>query len=93
MSDLVRHAIFFTLIALATALCVYRIALIAQVWRTAAAVPTARAGLALAKQAPPTGLVTVIVPAHNESAVIADLVTSLRAQTPEPHQVVLAHDR
>lgn len=93
MSDLVRHAIFFTLIALATAHCVYWIALIAQVWRTAAAVPTARAGLALAKQAPPTGLVTVIVPAHNESAVIADLVTSLRAQTHEHLHVVLALDR
>lgn len=93
MSDLVRHAIFFTLVALAAAHSVYWIALIAQIWRTAAAVPTARAGLELARRTPPAGLVTVIVPAHNESAVIAHLVASLRVQTHEQLHVVLALDR
>ncbi len=42
---------------------------------------------------PPTGRVCVVVPAHNESRVIAGLVRSLRAETYPDMRVVLALDR
>ena len=55
--------------------------------------PTARAGLALAAARPPTESVCVIIPAHNESAVITGLVASLRAQDYPHARFVLALDR
>ncbi len=43
--------------------------------------PTARAGIALCKNAMPTDRIVVVIPAHNESRVIEHLVKSLRDQT------------
>ena len=56
-------------------------------------VPTLRVGERLAAADPPTGRVCVVVPAHNESRVIAGLVRSLRAETYADMRVVLALDR
>ncbi len=56
-------------------------------------VPTLREGQRLARAFPPDGSVCVVVPAHNESRVIAGLVASLRAQTYSQLSVVLALDR
>ena len=56
-------------------------------------VPTLRLGQRLARSVPPTGSVCVVVPAHNESRVIAGLVASLRAETYPQLRVVLALDR
>ena len=56
-------------------------------------VPTLRYGQALAAADPPTGRVCVVVPAHNESRVIAKLVRSLRAETYRELAIVLALDR
>lgn len=74
-----------------------------QLIRTSRRVPTARAGIALARQLgigasagnPPTGLpsICVIVPAHNESAVIGSLVESLRQQDYPNLSFVFALDR
>ena len=55
--------------------------------------PTLRLGEALAAANPPAGRVCVVVPAHNESRVIATLVRSLRAETYPDMRVVLALDR
>ena len=56
-------------------------------------VPTLRFGQALARANPPAGRVCVVVPAHNESRVIATLIRSLRAETYAHLRVVLALDR
>ena len=56
-------------------------------------VPTLREGQRLARGFPPTGSVCVVVPAHNESRVIAGLIASLRAQAYPQLSVVLALDR
>jgi chlorobactene glucosyltransferase len=73
------------------------IAVWALVWirigRAMRGVPTLRVGESLAVADPPTGRVCVIVPAHNESRVIAGLVRSLRAETHPDMRVVLALDR
>jgi chlorobactene glucosyltransferase len=57
------------------------------------AIPTLRLGHKLAMARAPTGRVCVVVPAHNESRVIAGLVRSLRAETYLQLRVVLALDR
>ena len=73
------------------------IAVWALVWirigRAMRGVPTLRVGERLAAADPPTGRVCVVVPAHNESRVIAGLVRSLRAETYADMRVVLALDR
>jgi len=61
--------------------------------RSTRQVPTLRDGLALAALRPPHGAVCVIVPAHNESRVIATIIRSLRAETYPELRVVLALDR
>jgi len=61
--------------------------------RSVHSVPTLRMGQSLAEAAPPTGRVCVVVPAHNESRVIAGLVRSLRNETHPQLRVVLALDR
>ena len=61
--------------------------------RSLRAVPTLRTGQRLAEADPPTGRVCVVVPAHNESRVIAELVRSLREETHPQLRVVLALDR
>jgi chlorobactene glucosyltransferase len=57
------------------------------------AIPTLRLGQKLATAHPPAGTVCVVVPAHNESRVIAGLVKSLRAETYPQLRFVLALDR
>ena len=64
-----------------------------RVERTIRNVPTLRFGQTLAAVEPPSGRVCVVVPAHNESRVIAGLVASLRAETYPKLRVVLALDR
>jgi len=61
--------------------------------RSMRAVPTLRFGARLAAADPPSGRVCVVVPAHNEAAVIGELVASLRAETHPELSVVLALDR
>lgn len=61
--------------------------------RSTRGVPTLRLGASLARAAPPTGRVCVVVPAHNESRVITELVQSLRHETYPQLRVVLALDR
>jgi cellulose synthase/poly-beta-1,6-N-acetylglucosamine synthase-like glycosyltransferase len=56
-------------------------------------VPTLRYGQKLAEAEPPSGRVCVIIPAYNESRVIAGLIRSLRAETYKDLRVVLALDR
>ena len=56
-------------------------------------VPTLRLGQRLAIGDPPTGRVCVVVPAHNESRVIAALIDSLRRETYAQMRVVLVLDR
>ena len=64
-----------------------------RVGRGTRGVPTLRLGQALAASQPPSGRVCVVVPAHNESRVIAGLVRSLRDETYRDLRVVLALDR
>jgi glycosyltransferase involved in cell wall biosynthesis len=56
-------------------------------------IPTLRLGQQLAMAHTMTGSVCVVVPAHNESRVIAGLVRSLRAETYPQLRLVLALDR
>jgi glycosyltransferase involved in cell wall biosynthesis len=56
-------------------------------------VPTLRFGQQLAMAHPTSGSVCVMIPAHNESRVIAGLVRSLRSETYPQLRVVLALDR
>lgn len=58
--------------------------------RTRRTLPTASAGLTLA---PPPGSVCVVIPAHNEAAVLPELIASLRAQDHPRVRFVLALDR
>lgn len=57
------------------------------------AIPTLRLGQKIATAHPPTGSVCVVVPAHNESRVIAGLIRSLRIETYPLLQFVVALDR
>jgi len=61
--------------------------------QTMRTVPTLRRGETLAAANPPTGRVCVVVPAYNESRVIAGLVRSLRDETYPDARFVLALDR
>lgn len=81
------------LIAAATALLLYALAVVYHVLRTDRALPTARAGIAAADENPPTEKACVIVPAHNEAGSIATLVASLKAQDYDRLRFVLALDR
>lgn len=66
---------------------------LARIARTVRTLPTPRDGVALARASPPGASVCVIVPAHNERAVIAGLIATLRAQDHPNLRVVLALDR
>lgn len=76
----IASMIFWTSIAVYTAIILRRL-------------PSARDGIELAEQNPPTARVCVIVPAHNEAGNIATLIRSLRAQDYDRLRVVLALDR
>ncbi len=86
-------AIMVALMILAALCMVYWLAVAVQVWRTMRLLPTARDGIALAEQSPPTQRVCVIVPCHNEAGNIATLIASLREQDYDRMRVVLALDR
>lgn len=60
---------------------------------TRATIPTVRRGLTLPPPGPDAPSVCVIVPAHNEEKVIAQLVNSLRGQDYPKLRVVLSLDR
>ena len=83
--------ISITLASLAAATGVYWTVLITQVLATVRSVPNADQGLR--SPIPPRGPVCVVIPAHNEEEVIADLIRSLKAQTLDDFRVVLAFDR
>lgn len=74
-------------------LAIYWIVGLFQIRASFRKLPTARDGLALAAAKPPTASVCVVVPAHNEEAVIATLIRSLRTQDYPDLRVVLALDR
>lgn len=57
------------------------------------AYPTMRAGIELAKANPPKGRACVLIPAHNEEDVIADLINSLKEQDYTDAHFVLVLDR
>ena len=86
-------AIKLVLMVLAAMCAIYWIAVAIQVWRTRKLLPTARDGIAIAEQDPPTQRVCVIVPCHNEAGNIATLIASLREQDYDRLRVVLALDR
>lgn len=86
-------AIILALMLIAVLCIVYWSAVAIQVWRTHALLPTARDGVVLAEQTPPTQRVCVIVPCHNEAGNIATLIASLREQDYDRLRVVLALDR
>ncbi|MDX9911080.1 MAG: glycosyltransferase [Phycisphaerales bacterium] len=75
------------------ALAAYWSVALAQILRTFRDVPTARDGARLARTSPPTARVAIIVPAHNERAVIARLIASIRAQTHADLHAILVLDR
>ena len=64
-----------------------------RVEHSSAVIPTLRRGERLARETPPRSSVCVVVPAHNESRVIAGLVQSLRQETYPNLRVVLCLDR
>ncbi|MEK6703034.1 MAG: glycosyltransferase [Planctomycetota bacterium] len=74
-------------------LAIYWVVGLLQIRASLGQLPTARDGLALAAANPPAASVCVVVPAHNEEAVIATLIRSLRAQEYPNLRVVLALDR
>ncbi len=85
--------LLFTGIAFSVGLFCYAAVVCYQLLRTDAALPTARAGIALADEKPPAHKLCVIVPAHNEAGAIATLIRSLKAQDYDRLRVVLALDR
>lgn len=76
--------------AAALSLAVYWSVALYQIVRTALLLPTGRHGLSLP---PPDASACVLIPAHNEAAVIANLVHSLRQQDHPRVRFVLALDR
>lgn len=75
------------------ALMAYWLVALFRIWQNITELPTARDGIALADADPPTESVCVVVPAHNEEAVIGDLIDSLRAQDHDQLRFVLVLDR
>lgn len=81
------------LILLSVMCALYWFAVTIEVQRTRRLLPTARDGIALAEQRPPTQRVCVIVPSHNEAGNIGTLIESLKEQDYDRLRVVLALDR
>ncbi|MDX2149045.1 MAG: glycosyltransferase [Planctomycetota bacterium] len=86
-------ALLAALLLLGIAHGIYWLAALYQIERTRRVLPTARAGIALAREREPVGHVCVIVPAHNEAHAIASLVRSVLAQSHAHITLVLALDR
>lgn len=77
-------------LAASAVLAVYWTVGLARILKTIALLPTARHGLSLPA---PDASVCVLIPAHNEAAVIGNLVHSLRQQDHKQVRFVLALDR
>lgn len=81
------------LILLSVGLVVYWTVALARIAESLRKLPTARAGIELARRSAPTGRVCVVVPAHNEANSIGALVESFKAQDHPGASFVLALDR
>lgn len=92
---LVLWIIFHTaLITLAVCCGIYWGVALAIIRTNIRALPTGAEGISIAdRRGTPEGRVCVVIPAHDERRVIADLVRSLRAQDHPAFTVVLALDR
>lgn len=90
---MVLDLVILTLIICSVLCAMYWIAVTFQVQRTRVLLPTARDGIILAEQNPPTQRVCVIVPCHNEAGNIGTLIASLKEQDYDRLRVVLALDR
>lgn len=87
------HISIFFLAGFAAALLIFWLVAIVRIVRTMLAVPTARAARSLRSSVPASESVCVVVPAHNESLVIENLVASLLSQDHPSVHFVLALDR
>ncbi len=92
-SDMLLEVVMTVLMVFAVMCTLYWLAVAFQVRRTARLLPSARDGIAIAEQDPPTQRVCVIVPCHNEAGNIATLIASLKEQDYDRLRVVLALDR
>ncbi|MGV6814254.1 MAG: glycosyltransferase [Phycisphaerales bacterium] len=93
MSQAIINSLFVGLIVCALVSGVYWLAVAIQVWMTARQIPSARDGIALADEDPPSESVCVLVPCHNEAGNIATLIESLKEQDYDRLRVVLVLDR
>jgi len=75
------------------ALLAYWLVALFRIYQNITELPTARDGVDLADADPPTESVCVIVPAHNEEAVVGKLIDSLREQDYDGLRFVLVLDR
>jgi len=91
LTPIVISALALSAVALFSAL--YYTFAIAHIVRTVRTVPTLRAGLDHAPSDDDLPLICVVVPAHNEEDVIADLARSLRAQNYPRFSAVFSLDR
>lgn len=89
---LIEAILLLILAALSLSALIYYTAVFGRVLRSLRTVPTLRAGLDLPLPDPAPS-VAIIVPAHNESAIIADLVRSALAQDYPDLTLILALDR
>ncbi|MHA7813636.1 MAG: glycosyltransferase family 2 protein [Phycisphaerales bacterium] len=86
--------VIMVLLLLCAILCaLYWLTVAYQVRATRLRLPTARDGIRLAEDNPPTQRVCVIVPCHNEAGNIGTLIASLKEQDYDRLRVVLALDR
>lgn len=92
-SIMLLDVVMLVLMGLAMVCMLYWLAVAFQIRRTARLLPTARDGIAIAEQEPPTQRVCVVVPCHNEAGNIATLIASLKEQDYDRLRVVLALDR
>lgn len=93
MSAWVQDVLMLVLLVCAGVCVVYWVAVAVQVRMTRLGLPTARDGIAMAEQSPPSARVCVIVPCHNEAGNIGTLIASLKEQDYDRLRVVLALDR
>lgn len=91
--DALRQIVALVLALAATGTCAYWGVALFKIIRTRMRVPTARAGLTLPEPSGGWPSVCVVIPAHNEQDVIAELTRSLRMQDYPALRVVLSLDR
>lgn len=93
MNSILIDIVYVSLMVLSVGTIVYWFAVGYEVGRTRRGLPTARDGIMIAEQTPPTQRVCVIVPCHNEAGNIATLINSLKEQDYDRLKVVLSLDR